>query len=113
VFPPQRLKLFVSKTLEKQEKSTETMVCPYRATTGFITAVLSMIYLHSTYADDGTNKKLVDNEDHKKKPMSPARRMALIVVLVLFHVDLFTTGYFRSGVKAGISMVIQQASVQA
>jgi predicted histidine transporter YuiF (NhaC family) len=88
------------------------MVCPYRATTGFITAVLSIFYLHSTYADVGMNKKLVDNEDHKKTPMARARRMALIAVLVLFHVDLFTTGYLRSGVKAGIS-IIQQASVQA
>jgi hypothetical protein len=87
------------------------MVCPYRATTGFITAMLSIFYLHSTYADDGMHKA-VGNEEHKKKPMSPARRMALIVVLVLFHADLFTTGYLRSGVKAGISM-IQQASVQA
>jgi hypothetical protein len=112
VFPPQRLKLVVSKTQEKQRKSTATMVCPYRATTGFITAVLSIIYLHTTYADDGMNKQLVDNEEHKKKPMSPARRMALIVVLVLFHVDLFTTGYLRSGVKAGIS-IIHEASVQA
>jgi hypothetical protein len=88
------------------------MVCPYRATTGLITAVLSIFYLHSTYADDDGMNKSGANEELKKKPMSPARRMALIVVLVLFHVDLFTTGYLRSGVKAGITMIQQASAIQ-
>jgi cell division protein FtsB len=94
---------------KKARKQTKQMVCPYRAVTGLVTAFLSIIYLQSTFADenDPNNSKRKEEKSKKNANMSPARRMALIVVLVLFHVDLFTTGYVRLGVKAGISTMLQ------
>ena len=75
------------------------MVCPYRLVTGFITASLSIFYLTSTAADaqDGFGGK--KEEQSKKKPLNPLPRMLLISALIIFHVDLFTTGYLRMGVK--------------
>lgn len=75
------------------------MVCPYKVTTGLITAIMSIIYVQSTFQDDAEKKKKVEEEGARKSPMSPERRMLLVTVLVLFHLDLFTTGYLRSGVK--------------
>ena len=84
------------------------MVCPYKATTGLITAMMSMYYITSTMADDphAAKKNNDDNntdgelklEETEAKKMS-ARRALTIALLVLFHVDLFTTGYLRLGVK--------------
>ena len=80
------------------------MVCPYRLVTGFITAALSIFYVSRTLADaDGstTNQQNKSGVEHKKTkpPMSTARRSLLIAALILFHIDLFTTGYVRMGAK--------------
>ena len=83
------------------------MVCPYKATTGLITAIMSILYISSTFQDpeaEKKKKKAQFEEAEAKKPMSPARRMLLVTVLVLFHLDLFTTGYLRTGVKQLIGM---------
>eukprot|EP00521_Asterionellopsis_glacialis_P002581 CAMPEP_0195260244 /NCGR_PEP_ID=MMETSP0706-20130129/8463_1 /TAXON_ID=33640 /ORGANISM="Asterionellopsis glacialis, Strain CCMP134" /LENGTH=87 /DNA_ID=CAMNT_0040313935 /DNA_START=51 /DNA_END=314 /DNA_ORIENTATION=+ len=76
------------------------MVCPYKLTTGLITAALSIFYVSTTMAEanDEFSKSSQKNKS-QKTPMSPVRRMLVITVLVLFHADLFTTGYVRMGVK--------------
>jgi hypothetical protein len=82
------------------------MVCPYKATTGLITAMMSILYISSTFQDpeDEKKKKKTEEAEAKKPTMSPARRMLLVTMLVLFHLDLFTTGYLRTGVKQLIGM---------
>jgi hypothetical protein len=99
------------------------MVCPYKAVTAFITTMLSIIYVYSTFADpehaknssssslmlkwddDETARKGKNKTSSSSSIMSSARRMLLVTVLVLFHVDLFTTGYVRLGVKHVIGNV--------
>jgi hypothetical protein len=102
------------------------MVCPYKAVTGFITTILSILYVYSTFADPDTKNtrefsslKWDDDDDETARKgknkassssssssiLSSARRLLLVTVLVLFHVDLFTTGYVRLGVKHVIGNV--------
>ena len=87
------------------------MVCPYKATCALITTIMSIWYVSSTFADaENTDRKessSYDDEElskEKKKPVSPMRRILTIAVLVIFHLDLFTTGYLRMGVKQLIAL---------
>ena len=79
------------------------MVCPYKATTGLITAIMSVLFVSSTFANpdagNSSRKNFNDEAPEAKRQMSPIRRMLVVTLLVLFHLDLFTTGYLRSGVK--------------
>ena len=76
------------------------MPCPYKTCTGLITAFLSMYYIASTAEDasSSSSKKEDDKPASSPKKMD-LRRTITIALLVLFHIDLFTTGYVRLGVK--------------
>ena len=78
-----------------------TMVCPYRLVTGMITAALSILYVSKTLAEpmEECTEKSTQTEKSVAKPQSSTRRMFIITLLVLFHIDLFTTGYVRMGAK--------------
>lgn len=81
------------------------MPCPYKTCTGLITAFLSMYYITATAEDVSKNEK--DNKAPKKMDL---RRMIIIALLVLFHIDLFTTGYVRLGVKQLIAAATESVS---
>mmetsp|Transcript_13712 Transcript_13712/g.20889 ORF Transcript_13712/g.20889 Transcript_13712/m.20889 type:complete len:85 (+) Transcript_13712:163-417(+) len=84
------------------------MVCPYKAITGLVTATLSIIYLSSCCSGEegkSVSSKKSNDSSSNLKTRSPIQRMLLITVLVIFHLDLFTTGYLRSSVKQLIAMM--------
>lgn len=103
------------------------MVCPYKATTGFITAIMSILYVSSTFNnnvdgnnddDDDTNNNTKNSQkplQQKKKEMmtmSSTKRAIVVTLLVIFHLDLFTTGYLRAGVKQIIGSMMQYQQYQ-
>eukprot|EP00307_Rebecca_sp_RCC1486_P004379 CAMPEP_0119412700 /NCGR_PEP_ID=MMETSP1335-20130426/5043_1 /TAXON_ID=259385 /ORGANISM="Chrysoculter rhomboideus, Strain RCC1486" /LENGTH=89 /DNA_ID=CAMNT_0007437451 /DNA_START=59 /DNA_END=328 /DNA_ORIENTATION=- len=79
------------------------MVCPYRLVTTAITATLSILYITKATAPEQAG----GSEAHKQgdpalklgaRRWTP-RTVALVVALILLHIDLLVTGYLRAGAK--------------
>lgn len=83
------------------------MVCPYKVCCTLVSAVLSIFYVASAFADADEQTTLSNKAAvvPTKKPMSAERRMITVALLVIFHIDLLFTGYLRAGFKEGVAVL--------
>lgn len=87
------------------------MVCPYRLVTTAITATLSILYITKTTSPEQCAGAETGKTDDPASLKAGGRRwtprtIALVIALVLLHVDLLVTGYLRAGVKDIIASVV-------
>lgn len=84
------------------------MVCPYKLTVTTLSAIASIFYIRTLEPkdEDEKNKGGGTIEKTNKTMVSSTRRMIMISLLVILHIDLIFTGYIRAGVKEGIAMAL-------
>ena len=76
------------------------MGCPYTAIKALIGVIIGVLFISSTFAyPDAELKKKSLPEESKKETTWSTKRVLTTTLVVLFHIDLFTTGYVRAGLE--------------